>query len=102
MVIQGKKKKTYSQESPGLNTGVLSGDGVEVGGDLGGDAGGRVGVEELAEVLLFLGGVRGELLDGKRLAAEPVGYEDAVLLGIVGGARMSAPCRVCGKYPKMS
>ena len=73
----------YPEESPGLDGGVLSGDGVEVGGDLGGDAGGRVGAEELAELLLLLGGVGRELLDRERLAAEPVRDEDAVLLRAV-------------------
>ena len=73
----------YPEESPGLNGGVLRGDGVEVGGDLGGDAGGRVGAEELAELLLLLGGVGRELLDRERLAAEPVRDEDAVLLRAV-------------------
>ncbi len=80
-----RSRPSYPDDGPGFDLGVFRGDCLDIGGDLGGDAGGRILAEELAELLLLLRGVRRELGDGEGLAGEPVGDEDAVLLGVVRG-----------------
>lgn len=76
---------SYPDDGPALDLGILSRHGLDISRDFSGDAWRRVLLEEGAEALLLLLGVGREQLDGAGLAGEPVGHEDLVLLGVVGG-----------------
>lgn len=81
---------TYTNDTPGLNVGVLGAQGLDKGRELLGDAVGRVLVEESAQVLLLLVRVGRVPLNGARLALEPIGHEHLVLGVVAGGQDVGA------------
>ena len=80
-------KKTYTDETPRLDVGVLGVQGLDESRKLLGDTRRRVLAEEGTQVLLLLVGVGRVPLNGARLALEPVGHEYLVLGVVVAGGQ---------------
>lgn len=82
-----ERQRTYTNNAPFLDVGVLSLSVLQNPSNLGREARRAVLAEESADLLLLVLVVRGEELDGQGFAVEGVGHEDGVLLVVVGSGQ---------------